>query len=173
MKGEILPKDIVRALRSTPSKGPHHPEETVYEHVHIMYDRFSESALTVLSRLGLNWDDLTVVQQAILYHDLGKIDTVFYNDRTGGYSFYGHEKQSLVRMKNMNQSTPIPYYNRVRWIVRNHIRIHAYTKGQMKNLKKIEKLTSSPDFKLLDWFEKLDDMLLDYQSWVNNLKEKS
>ncbi|MBT7339037.1 MAG: HD domain-containing protein [Candidatus Jacksonbacteria bacterium] len=138
-----------------------------------MADRFSNSTQTVRAKLGLTWGDIKVVEQSILYHDLGKIDTVKWNEKTNGYSFYGHERYSLNRMKDLNAINPIPHYDRVRWIVSNHIRIHALTKGQMKNPFKIDKLKSNPDFKLLNWFEKLDDMILNYEDWANSLKEES
>tara|TARA_B100000497_G_C7696081_1_gene425287 strand:- start:3385 stop:3699 length:315 start_codon:yes stop_codon:yes gene_type:complete len=82
---------------------------------------------------------------AALFHDLGKVDTFSYNEKTGQPTAYHHEKESckyVFKFRNYIKAfggDPLIVY----WIVKNHM-VSKYI-YEMRPSKQ-NKLTTHPDF---------------------------
>jgi len=106
---EIL--DLIEQSKSTPQGTDWHPENEVYKHIRIVFDRARETG------------DINITI-ASFFHDLGKMSTTAPNKR-GGWSAYGHENVSgklVDKHKKWVESTGAQFM-KVKEIVDNHMKI--------------------------------------------------
>jgi len=160
---------LITKLKNTPCKGPFHPEENRMEHVDIIMGRYLQSHNFSAVKHSLSERDLNTMRIAIWFHDLGCIHCTKYNESKMSYTAYGHEKISFALMEGFKDVIE-EYgadYDRARWLVLNHMKAHFYASGIMTKPAKVSALTEHPDFHMLMWLEKMDDMMLDFDGEVH------
>lgn len=140
-----MPEELqkrVYELKKIPQNKKWHPEGNVLKHT-----------ITVVNR-SLKSDDINLAIAAIM-HDIGKDETLKYNEKTNEPSAYGHENVSadLVKkygdwIKSIGGDPELVYF-----IVKNHMTIKYF--DQMKP-SKVEKITSNPNYDKLSKFGEFD-----------------
>lgn len=132
----------VYELKTIPQNKKWHPEGNVLKHT-----------ITVVNR-ALKSDDIDLAIAAIM-HDIGKDETLKYNEKTNEPTAYGHEKVSadLVDkykdwIESIGGDPEIVYY-----IVKNHMSIKYFdVMGQSK----VDKIKSNPNYDKLSKFGEYD-----------------
>lgn len=140
-----MPKELqkrVYELKKIPQNKKWHPEGNVLKHT-----------ITVVNR-SLKSDDINLAIAAIM-HDIGKDETLKYNEKTNEPTAYGHENVSADLVKKyVNWIESVggdPEL--IHFIVKNHMAIKYF--DQMKP-SKIEKITSNPNYDKLSKFGEFD-----------------
>lgn len=142
--------EYLEKLKSIKERPDFHPESingSALDHVKIVFNRAEKTK------------NLDLILAAI-FHDLGKVDTVRVNQKTGYNMTPGHEFVSTKILENPEVIHYIDelggHYDKIKFIVSNHMRMH-----QLSNMKpeKQQALRSSPYFKDLEIFSRMDDML--------------
>jgi hypothetical protein len=147
----LAPEDVqdrLNRLKSVRERPDYHPEDSAYEHIKIVTERLMTTG------------DIDLVM-AGLYHDLGKIDTIKTNPKSGYIMTPGHEHVSSLLVtrdadfiKSMGADVTQVYD-----IVKNHMKIK-----QMEKMKasKQKAMRSLPVFGKLGTFTRADNMLEDF-----------
>lgn len=142
----IVPKeiyDLIEQSKTTPQSLFWHPENEVYNHIRIVYNR------------ALKFGDLNLLIAALM-HDLGKMSTTAPNNK-GGYSAIGHEIVSAKLVKKYSDwiNSLGADSEEVYHIVNDHMRIK-----QMDIMKKPkqDEMRSRPHFDKLNHFTGFDNM---------------
>ena len=137
-------KDRFFGLWNVPQNPNFHPEGNTLKHV-----------VTVLKRAIAKYPDNINIIIAALFHDVGKDETLGYNEKTGQPTAYGHENVSagLVReysdwIRSVGADPEVVYF-----IVSNHMRAHKF--NDMRQHKQ-DTLKSHPNFNDLMSFETID-----------------
>lgn len=140
-----MPKELqkrVYELKKIPQNKKWHPEGNVLKHT-----------ITVVNR-SLKSDDINLAIAAIM-HDIGKDETLKYNEKTNEPTAYGHENVSADLVKKyvdwIESVGGDPEL--IHFIVKNHMAIKYF--DQMKP-SKIEKITSNPNYDKLSKFGEFD-----------------
>ena len=145
---DMLPSEISNIIEL--SKNDHqrldfHPEDTVYNHIKIVYER------------ALETEDINFIMAAI-FHDIGKHEAAKPNPKTDDIQYSGHEHISSIYtnkyrdwIESMGCDFDIVYY-----IVNQHMRAH-----QLPNMRKEKKMAmiTHPLFPNVEKFSTYDDML--------------
>jgi putative nucleotidyltransferase with HDIG domain len=142
-----LPNEIKSrffGLWNVPQNVVYHPEGNTLKHV-----------ITVVKRAIAKYPNNMNIIIAALFHDIGKDETLGYNEKTGQPTAYGHENVSAELVKQYSDwiqsvgADPEVVY----FIVSNHMRAHNLDK--MRQFKQ-DQLKSHPNFNDLMSFETLD-----------------
>lgn len=135
-------KNIISELKKIEQRKDKHPEGNVFDHTQVVTDRLSKYNDINLSLSGL-------------FHDLGKLDTVNFNEEKGIFQHLGHENESLNYITafkdwidDMGGDYDIIYY-----IVENHMRMKKI--DEMRKSKQ-RRLIEHPYFELLKKFSEQD-----------------
>lgn len=154
---KLAPKEIqliIKKCKTVPQTLKWHPENWVYDHIKIVFNRARRDG------------DINLMIAA-LFHDLGKADvTKKHPTKPGAWSAHGHEKISAQLVKKysdwieeMGGNPEIVYY-----IVDQHMRIQQYP--NMKPSKQ-EKFRQQQYYNLVHQFSKYDNMLTDYKNDID------
>lgn len=144
-----LPTIVVRNIKMTDQSPKWHKEGDVHIHTRMVFD--------LCKKIG----DIDLMVAAI-FHDLGKIDThVAKLDKNGELkiSHIGHEIKSLDYIDKYFHLYDDLTTNKdkIKEIVKNHMKIHLYLNGQMKKPSKREKLENNPYFEDMIKFTECDE----------------
>jgi hypothetical protein len=122
---------------------PWHPENSLYDHISMVFNRLSKK-----------YNDLNLNLSAI-FHDLGKIPTIKYDEKNDKTTAFGHDIESLKYIddyqnwiNSMGGNVDI-----IKFVVKNHMRFKYF--DEMKYKKQME-LVNNPYFKYLLKFETAD-----------------
>jgi len=150
---EIL--DLIEKSKTTPQSIKWHPENEVYKHIRIVFDR------------ARDYGDLNLLI-ASLFHDLGKMSTTHKNKK-GGYSAYGHENASKhIARKNSDWIAKMGGDSKeVIEIVANHMRIKQM--DRMRPAKR-EAMRNHPYYDKLMKFTAFDNMTTLTPDEINRYK---
>lgn len=134
--------DILRKLKDVPQNKLHHPEGNTLIHT-----------VVVTSRAFKTGDKNLVV--AALFHDIGKLDTLDYNTKTGEPTAYKHEKESLKYVDQFKDDiTKMGCdIDIIKFVVENHMRMKVI--DQMRDAKR-KRLESHKYFRYLKSFSVID-----------------
>jgi tRNA nucleotidyltransferase/poly(A) polymerase len=117
----ILP-DIFR-MKAFPHNPKHHPEGGVFEHT--------------LSALRVNKEKNSLLNLAILFHDVGKPET--YKNRDGKHTYYNHDyvgykmiQEIFKNMKIDNKTIDV-----VSFCAREHMKLHLFNKMRKSKVIKL------------------------------------
>ena len=132
-------------LRGVPQNPKWHPEGDCDIHVCLVIDNLAHLKDKTLS-------------MAAVFHDIGKPYTTKINPKTGQPTAPGHEDVSVTfvdKYKDFIESSGADFQS-VRDIVANHMRMHQYNSGDLKNPAKRERMEKSPSFGNLGIFAQAD-----------------
>lgn len=157
---EILSKapkeivDLIEKSKTTQQSPKWHPENEVYNHIKIVYNRAQKSG------------DINLLLSS-LFHDLGKMLTTKLNKK-GKWSAYGHEAISsklVEKYKEWIDSMGADWFQ-VFNIVKEHMRIKIF--NEMRLIKQ-EQLRQNQWFDKINQFASFDDMsnLTDEEKNIN------
>lgn len=135
-------------LRGVPQNPKWHPEGDCDIHVCLVIDNLANLKNKTLS-------------MAAVFHDLGKPYTTKTNPKTGQPTAPGHEDVSakfVDRYKSFIEDAGASY-SAVKDIVANHMRMHQYNSGDLKNPAKRERMEKSGVFGDLQIFSKADHQM--------------
>ena len=145
-----LPENIISALKFAEQDPIYHKEGAVYIHLNLVYNQ-------VLIEFGKHDTDMLITA---IFHDLGKLETEtkVIKDNILRIHHIGHEFKSLDYIDNYIQlySEFTPNIERIKEIVKNHMRAGLYSSGQMKNIAKRKKFESLKYFNDIMKFLKCD-----------------
>jgi predicted HD phosphohydrolase len=120
-----LPSNIVRGLKNETQDAKHHPEGSVYNHIKLVWKEAEKHGAS---------NDILI---AVLFHDLGKLDTRSERiDSEGNHRIQhiGHEEKSLEYLDKYLHLYSDVYTDKARVysIVSNHMKAHLYSSGGLK-----------------------------------------
>lgn len=137
-----LPPEIVSTLKGLKQNNLYH-KETVYEHIEMVWKELEK----------MTEDTDTFI--ACIFHDLGKLDTT--TQKEWGTSTKYHEYYSLTYLFKYKHLFPITDYDKVFYIIENHMKAHDYVRGIMKKKSSIKKMEANVYFEALKIFSICDD----------------
>jgi hypothetical protein len=146
-----LPKLLkirLEALKYLVERKDYHPEESCYEHIKIVYNRLKKTR------------DKDLMLAALL-HDICKVDTIKFNNKTGYPSCPGHESKIYYLIFNDKEIQEfISNFGgdiiNVAELCREHMRIKRF--AEMRKSKQ-EKMKALKTYHKLLIFSKADNML--------------
>ena len=144
----MFPKEVrgkIMRLKCVPQNPKWHPEGNTLKHTILVVRRAIEYS---------NKDADMII--AALFHDVGKYDTLGTNPKTGQPTAFGHEKVSAEEVEKYKDAIESlgGNVNRIKAIVKDHMRIKKY--GEMRQKKK-EQMEAMEIFDDLKFFcNKLD-----------------
>jgi len=144
-----LPKDVIDRLKSTEQSPKFHKEGNVYIHTQMVFEEAKKL------------DDPCLLVAAI-FHDLGKIDTHVVTIDSNGIKKISHYKHEYASLKYIDEyfhlySDICKDEQKIKEIVKNHMRAHLYLSEQMKRPFKRQQFEKSPYFKDIIAFTGCDD----------------
>jgi hypothetical protein len=124
----IMPKELVddiNKMKMIHQNLEWHPEDLLYIHTKV-----------VTNRLHKKYKNINLILAGV-FHDLGKIDTTFFNEEKNTYSAHGHEDLSLVYIEQNIEWIKSVGGNpdKIRYIVQHHMRVKFL--NEMKKSKKL------------------------------------
>lgn len=149
---EIIPTTIkhkLEELKSMRERPDFHPEDSVFEHIGIVFNRL------------LLTKDNDLIASA-LFHDIAKLDTMRINPKTGHPTSPGHDKKGVeILMENKEWVENLGgNIKNISEICGQHMRIK-----QMSNMRphKQEAIRNLENFDKLEIFTKADNMLEEFK----------
>ena len=142
-----LPVEVVLATKETRQNPKYHPEIFLYNHIEKVWNKAKQA------NAG---HDMILIS---LFHDLGKIDTTFRKTRKDGteaWVSYGHEFASWKYLDLYLNRYDYDEKEMIYWICANHMRIHQYNSGELKNKIKRKELEEHKWFEQLKMFAEFD-----------------
>lgn len=141
-----MPKSLVEVIEKTKivMQNPEwHPELDVFTHTKV-----------VTNRLHKKYKNINLILSGV-FHDLGKIDTTFFNEEKNTFSAHGHEYLSLVYIEQNIEWIKSLGGNpdKIRFIVQHHMRIKFL--DEMKKSKRL-KFQAEKWFHLVEKFATCD-----------------
>jgi len=106
-----LPKEIVDKLKELKQNPIYHPEIFLYTHMKQVFNNTKKRG-----------KDFAI---AAIFHDLGKIDTLSYDDK-GRPHFLGHENTSMKYLDKYLHLFPVENKELVYELVKNHMKAEHY-----------------------------------------------
>ena len=135
----------LKILATIPQRPDGHPEGDVRTHTALVWAQVEEDEL-------LQW--------VALFHDMGKIDTLCFNPKTGFATSYGHEKESIKYVDKYVNLLPMelqPECERIKTLILQHMRIKKLDEMRKSKVDKI-KIILGKDFDRAVQFAHADDM---------------
>ena len=123
----MLPDGDQRLIKETLQSPKWHPEGSVYNHISLVSDLLPDTPL---------------YQALAVFHDLGKISTTkaIEKDSEIKIQSIGHEFNSLYGISAFEKSYRFDSFNlpweEIKEVVRDHMRMHQYRAGTMRDTKK-------------------------------------
>lgn len=162
MTKEDLFIDTILSLKDIPQSPKWHPEGDTFEHI-----KFIMYGLTYIEEIGsINADEAEFLHWVALFHDLGKIDTLTF-DEEGNPHAYGHEKYAKRYIEKFEDLIPDWIdIDKLKKFCRWHMKAHQYMGTQMREVKKemFRDSFEERDFYLLMIFESCDSSLTLYET---------
>ncbi|MEG1140998.1 MAG: HD domain-containing protein [Clostridia bacterium] len=134
-------QDIVEKMKSISERKDFHPEDTLYDHTRIVWERAKTT------------EDPNYMCAALL-HDIGKVEAYEKYGKS-----YGHDKLSCYKLKPLRQLIVGTFgckYNCVYAIIEQHMRISKI--NEMRKTKQ-EELFNNPYYEYINRFKNMDNML--------------
>jgi predicted kinase len=149
-----IPEEIINKLKNLPQDMKWHPEGLVINHI-LLVSRFLPEKVNL--------------QLCAIFHDLGKIDTFKVTERIDKIKIQniGHEiyAQQYIDSLKENFIEDNVDWDMVSYVCLNHMKMHKYNNGELKNPLKRKELEDNKYFEYLKIFADADAMMskLDYQ----------
>lgn len=145
----ILPKEIIDNLKKTDQSPKYHKEGNVYIHTKMVFEECQK------------YNDIDLMISAI-FHDLGKIDTHKVIVDKNGNEKITHHKHEILSLDYIDKYFHLyekytTNKEKIKEIVKNHMRMHLYNSGEMKKFSKRQSLESNKYFNDISKFTKCDD----------------
>ena len=146
-----LPTELTDAMKNSRQSPIWHPEGPCDIHVRIVFELAQK-----------NFPEDKELLLAAIFHDLGKPETqkISFVDGVEKISNFGHEVESLKYIERFFDiySDISTNYEKVYYICENHMKMHLYLRGAIKNKTKIDKLVNNQWFESLKHFTFCDEM---------------
>lgn len=161
MKNEFI--ETILKLKEVPQSPKWHPEGDTFEHI-----KFIIFGLWINLYHGyISNDEYEFLTWVALFHDLGKIDTLTFDDN-GNPHAYGHEYKARGYINKFNES--IPAYidiEKLKKFCESHMKAHLMMGDKMRVSKKEafrDSFDTERDFYLMMVFESCDSSITLYES---------
>lgn len=141
-----LPENLIKSLKDLPQGPKWHSEGNLYNHILLVSDKLPK--------------DNVDLQVCALFHDLGKLDTTKIQEVPIGIkiSAIGHENyvsKYIQLYKHLFEDLHVDW-GKVEVVCKQHMRMHTFINGEMKNVHKRASIASSIYFRDLYDFAKAD-----------------